>query len=127
MKQKKDELVSKKYLDEKLWLMKDDLNKKIEETKQDLETKIDKVDKKLDRTTNYMNIKFNNIEEKLIKLDSIDSRLESIMESLAWLTGEYKKFDEEHTVLSEQNNRTNDTINNHEERISRLEQRVVTP
>ena len=91
MKQKKDELVSKKYLDEKLWLMKDDLNKKIEETKQDLETKIDKVDKKLDRTTNYMNIKFNNIEEKLIKLDSIDSRLESIMESLAWLTGEYKK------------------------------------
>ena len=127
MKQKKDELVSKKYLDEKLWLMKDDLNKKIEETKQDLETKIDKVDKKLDRTTNYMNIKFNNIEEKLIKLDSIDSRLESIMESLAWLTGEYKKFDEEHTVLSEQTNRTNDTINNHEERISRLEQRVVTP
>ena len=93
-----------------------------------LDGKIDKVDKKLDRTINYMNVKFELIEEKLMKLDSIDSRLESISDSLAWLIGdgEYKKFDEEHTVLTEQNKRTNNKIDNHEDRIVSLEQRIVT-
>ena len=92
-----------------------------------LDSKIDRVDKKLDRTINYMNIKFTVIEEKLTKLDYIDSRLESIMDSLSWLTGEYKKFDKEHTVLSEQTNRVNGKLDNHEKRIFSLEQRIVTP
>ena len=90
-----------------------------------LDNKIDNVDKKLDRTINYMNIKFKNIEEKLTKLDSIDTRLESIVESLAWLTGEYKKFGEEYVVASEQTNRVNGKLDNHEKRIFSLEQRVV--
>lgn len=92
-----------------------------------LDSKINNVDKKLDRTINYMNIKFNIIEEKLTKLDSIDTRLASIMDSLAWLTGEYKKFDEEHIVLTEQNSRVSVRLDSHEKRIISLEQRVVTP
>ncbi len=118
-KQKKDELLTKKFFNIKIV----DVNNKIA----NLDNKIDKVDKKLDRTTNYMNLKFNVIEEKLTKLDSIDSRLDSIMESLAWLTGEYKKFGEEYIVASEQTHRVNVKLDNHEDRISSLEQRVTTP
>lgn len=102
-KQKKDEFITKKYLD----------------------NTIDKVDRKLDRTTNYMNLKFNVIEEKLTKLDSIDVRLESIMKTLDWLTGEYKKFNEEYIVASEQTNRVNGKLDKHEKRIFSLEQRVI--
>jgi len=122
-KQKKDELITKEYLDKRLSVTEKNFDNKII----GLDYKINKIDKKLDRTIHYMNLKFDSIEDKLTKLDTIDKRLETITTTLAWLAGEYKKFDEEHTVLSEQNNRTNDTINNHEERISRLEQRVVTP
>lgn len=97
---------------------------KVFATKKDLsglDSKIERVDKKLDRTINYMNLKFNIVEEKLTKLDSIDSRLDSIMESLAWLTGEYKKFGEEYIIASEQTNRVNRKLDNHEERIVHLE------
>ena len=86
----------------------------------------DAIDKKLDKTIHYMNLKFDSIEEKLTKLDTIDQRLESIMKTLDWLAGEYKKLDEEHVVASEQNHRVNNKLENHEGRISNLEQRVVS-
>ena len=41
-------------------------------------------------------------------------------------SGKYKKLDEEHAVASEQTHRVNGKLDNHEERISSLEQRVVT-
>ena len=50
-----------------------------------------------------------------------------VFDKLDWLIGKYNKFEAEHTVLTEQNNRTNDKLDVHEERISGLEQRVVTP
>lgn len=100
-KQKKDELMTKTYLDERF----SSFSNKI---------------------INYIDLRLEPIEEKVQKIDSIDKRLESIMKTLDWLAGKYKKFDEEYVVASEQAHRVNGKLDNHEERISTLEQRVVT-
>lgn len=138
-KQIKDELVTKKYLDIKLSPFDkkfDSIDKKfdsidnrfrdIDNRFKEVGNRFDLIDKKLDKTVHYMNLKFDSIEEKLTKLDTIDERLESIMKTLDWLAGEYKKLDEEHVVGSEQTHRLNNKLDNHEGRIFNLEQKVVT-
>ena len=115
-KSEKDELVTKKYLDSKLSC----LDKKFDD-------KFEYLDKKIDKVIHYMNLKFESIEEKLIKLDSINTGLERIAKTLDWLVGKYKKFDEEHVILSEQNERINNRLDIHEDRISGLEQRTISP
>jgi len=73
-KQKKDELITKEYLDKRLSVTEKNFDNKII----GLDNKINKIDKKLDRTIHYINLKFDSIEDKLTKLDTIDKRLETI-------------------------------------------------
>ncbi|OGK31204.1 hypothetical protein A3F29_01775 [Candidatus Roizmanbacteria bacterium RIFCSPHIGHO2_12_FULL_33_9] len=46
---------------------------------------------------------------------------EQTYKSLDWLVGAFKKFDEEHTILSTRYSTINKTIDNHENRITSLE------
>ena len=48
-----------------------------------------------------------------------------VYKSLDWLVGAFKKFDEEHTVLSHKNVELSDTIENHESRIKTLEKKSL--
>ena len=94
-------------------------------TKDDLKAFATKeyVDKRFERLFKYLDHRFEPLD-KLIK--GFDELKNKISTNLDFLMGKYTKLDEEHTVLTAQSNRTNDKIDVHEERISSLEQRVVT-
>ena len=100
--------------------------KRVFATKDDLKAFATKeyVDKRFERLFKYLDHRFEPLDN-LIK--SFDEFKDKVFINLDWLTGKYNKFEAEHTVLTEQNNRTNDKLDVHEERISGLEQRVVTP
>ncbi|MDP3974550.1 MAG: hypothetical protein Q8P65_01015 [bacterium] len=49
---------------------------------------------------------------------------EHTYKTLDWLVGAFKKFDEEHTVLTVRYSRINKSIDNHETRISILEKKT---
>ena len=109
--------------------------KKVFTTKDDLKSFITKDDSKFFATKDYVDKRFERLFkylghlfeplDKLIK--GFDELKDKISTNLDFLMGKYTKLDEEHTVLTEQNKRTNGKLANHEERISILEQRVVTP
>lgn len=48
---------------------------------------------------------------------------EQTYKTLDWLVGAFKKFDEEHTILSTRYSTISKTIDNHEDRISLLEKK----
>lgn len=81
------------------------------------------VDKRFDRLFLYLDNRFEPLEE--MKKD-FDKFKDKVFISLDWLVNAFKKFDDEHTVLSEQNKRTNGKLEDHEERIISLERRTVT-
>ena len=78
-------------------------------------------------TENYLNYKIDTLEKKVddFKVEFTGFK-DSVLKSLDWLVGAFKKFEEEHTVLTEQNKRANGKLDNHEKRIFSLEQRIVT-
>ena len=101
--------VTKRYLDKKLDLSKKDLKKELKSSE------------------NYLNYKIDTMENKLDKFkEEFSSFKDSALKSLDWLVGAFTKFEEEHTILTEQNKRINGKLDNHEGRIFSLE-RVVTP
>ncbi len=85
-------------------------------TKQDLKS-----------TENYLNYKIESLEKKTedFKKEFTEFK-DSVLKSLDWLVGAFTKFSEDHTVLTEQNGRLHKKLDNHEDRIISLEQRVVT-
>lgn len=99
-KSKSDDLVSKKHLDKRLKKVTDEL-------------------------VNYINLRLEPIDLKLLKLNSIDQRLDKILINLDWLVGKYKKFDEEHTILTGKYSEINQRIDRHEEKIVKLEKKVI--
>lgn len=102
----KNDLVTKKYLDEKIYLSR----------------------KELKSTENYLDFKIETVRkesEEFVK--EFRNFKDSVLKTLDWLVGAFTKFSEEHMILSEQNKRTNGKLNNHEKRIFSLEQRVSTP
>lgn len=96
--------------------------KKVFVTKEDLKNAFTDsesgLNKRIDRVIDSIDYKFN----KLDKLHKDFSEFkESITKRLDWLVGAFKKFDEEHTVLSHQNERATKQLENHETRIKILE------
>lgn len=92
-------------------------------TKADLK----KLELNLKGTENFLNYKINTLEKKVdFFKEEFKEFKDSVLKSLDWLVGAFTKFNEEHTVLSEQNKRTNIKLENHGKRIFTLEQRVVT-
>lgn len=99
-------------------------------TKGDLKEGLDKfatkeyVDKRFERLFKYLDQRFEPLDRLV---NGFDEFKDKVLINLDWLTGKYKKFEEEHTVLTGQNSRNINKWDNHEKRISSLEQRVVTP
>lgn len=81
--------------------------------------------KELKSTENYLDYKIETARkesEQFIK--EFHDFKDSVLKSLDWLVGAFKKFDEEHTVASEQFTRLDDKVGNHEKRIMTLEQQI---
>lgn len=74
------------------------------------------VDKRFDRLFMHLDNRFEPLEK--MKKD-FDEFKDKVYISLDWLVGAFKKFDEEHTVLTEQNKRIN-------KRLTSIEQRIIT-
>ncbi len=96
--------------------------KKIFVTKEDLKNAFTDsesgLNKRIDRVIDSIDYKFN----KLDKLhEDFNEFKEFVTKTLDWLVGAFKKFNEEHTVLSHQNLRTTKQLENHETRIKTLE------
>lgn len=105
--------VTKKYFDDKLDVAKRDLK--------DTELRLNK---RIDRVTKYVNFEIEPVTDFKKEFKDFKNK---VFDKLDWLIGKYNKFEDEHNVLSEQNTRTNNKLDNHEDRIVNLEQRVVTP
>jgi len=82
------------------------------------------VDKRFERLFKYLDHRFEPLD-KLV--NGFDEFKDKVLTNLDWLTGKYRKFEEEHTVLTEQNSRNINKLENHENRITVLEQRNITP
>lgn len=97
---------------------------------EDLEKKIDDtLNKQLDefvkRFVNYIDLRFQLIDEAAKKVSGMDERINRIDNNVDWLIGEYKKFSDEHFILTNQYSDLNQKIDNHEDRIKLLEKRKV--
>ena len=99
-------------------------------TKNDLKKGLDRfatkeyVDKRFERLFKYLDYRFQPLDKLVKDIDELNNKIST---NLDFLMGKYTKFEDEHTVLTEQTNRVNGKLDNHEERIFSLEQRVVTP
>ena len=99
-----------------------DINKlkKVFATKKDYQDmKID-----IDNFKKSVDIRFEIVENAIDKLSrSIVDFKEHTYKTLDWLVGAFKKFDEQHTVLTARYITINKTIDNHESRITNLEKK----
>ena len=86
------------------------------------------LDKKLEQLAKqmleYVDIRFKTVEERL---DAIDIRHDKILTTLDWLVGAFKKFDEEHTVLTGRYADVRETLDDHESRIAVMEKKARYP
>ncbi len=89
--------------------------KKVFVTKHELKLEID-------RANNYTEKLFMSLSKDLLefKKEMLAFR-ESTNKTLDWLVGAFKKFDEEHSILTARYSTINKTIDNHEIRITSLE------
>ena len=98
------EPITKEYLDKTL-------DKRFEEYDK-------KMDKRFTAFQNYFDFRIEPIEQAQIENEKFKAR---VLDSLDWLIGAFKKFEEEHTILSGNYSGITDTLGNHEKRIDRLE------
>lgn len=90
----------------------------------------------LKKTENIMGNKINSLSFRMNSLEFRMNLLENelkdfkkefmkfkdqVLKTLDWLVGAFKKFDEEHAVLTGKYSQVNDQISNHEVRITTLE------
>lgn len=92
-------------------------------TKKDLVETENKLNKRIDRLSKEIDFKLEPLMEFKEEFSGFKS---SVLKTLDWLVGAFTKFNEDHTVLTEQNGRAHKKLDNHENRIISLEQRVVT-
>lgn len=76
----------------------------------------------LKTTERYLTHKFDALEIRVNEFyNEFKEFKDSVLKTLDWLVGAFKKFDEEHAILSERYLSINKTIENHEDRITKLE------
>ena len=112
-KQNLNETLTKKYF-------KDYLDKKLENyvTKAYLDKRIRHLDKRIDAVIEYIKFELQPIKEFRKEFNDFKERVSVALDQL--LAG-FKKFDEEHTILSGRYSEVNEKLDNHEARISVLE------
>jgi len=106
-KNKDNDLVTKKYLDERLDVTKKYFDKKLDEG----------IVKNTSKIIGYVDIRFKSVDEKLEKVDKKLEMLDSILKTLDWLAKQYKDIKDENIVKSEQYKRL-------DYRVTTLEKRV---
>lgn len=102
-----NDLVTKKYLDERLEISQNNLKKYVDE----------KFVKNTSKIIGYVDMRFKTVDEKLEKVDKKLEILDSILKTLDWLAKDYRNLTDAQTVQSEQIRRLDD-------RTTALEKRV---
>lgn len=86
----------------------------------------DYLSKKLKSTENFLNFRINTLQEDLENFKKqFNDFKDKVLTNLDWLVGAFKKFDEEHTVMSHRNREISGKLENHETRIQSLEKRTL--
>ncbi len=118
---KLDKYVTKNYFDKKLdkYVTKDYFDKKFN-TKFSEQNK--NIDKKFDAISESIKFELEPIHEFKKKFESFQSQ---VLNTLDWLVKAFKKFDEEHTILTGKYSKINEKIDNHDQRIVVLEKKVT--
>jgi hypothetical protein len=80
------------------------------------------VDKRFERLFKYLDHRFEPLDKLVKGFDELNNKIST---NLDFLMGKYTKLDDEHTILTVQNKRTNGKLDNHEVRITNLEQKAV--
>lgn len=93
-------------------------------TKNDLKESEWRLNKRIDRMTKYVDFEIEPVTDFKKEFKDFKNK---VFDKLDWLIGKYNKFEDEHAVLTEQTNRVNGKLDNHEKRIFSMEQRIVTP
>lgn len=89
------------------------------------ETKMD-INQQIRSTHNYLEHETSSIKKTLNDFIGEFHKLKNWMyDKLDWLTKSYEKFDQEHTIASEQYRESSDKMENHEIRITALEKKTV--
>lgn len=97
-------------------------------TKVELKNELNKVEIRLNKRIDRLSKEIDHKLEPLMEFkEEFTSFKGSVLKTLDWLVSAFTKFNDEHSVLTEQNNRTRLKIENHEDRIVSLEQRIATP
>lgn len=74
------------------------------------------------RLIKYIDFKTDRLENSILSLSKeLTEFKEQTARTLDWLVGAFKKFDEEHMILSSNYTTINKTLDNHETRITNLE------
>ena len=79
--------------------------------------------KDIDRVIEYVNLRFEAIEEIYQFRKEFKEFKESVLKTLDFLVGAYKKFDDEYFLISHQLLNVDKILGKHETRITRLEEK----
>ncbi|PIX69697.1 hypothetical protein COZ39_05125 [Candidatus Roizmanbacteria bacterium CG_4_10_14_3_um_filter_33_21] len=90
------DLVTKKYLDEKLR---------------------NSFDKNTSKIIKFLEMRFDSVDEKFEKIDKKLEMLDDILKTLDWLAKDYRDLKDENTVNSEQSRRLDDRVTTLEKRV----------
>ncbi|PIZ68036.1 hypothetical protein COY12_00835 [Candidatus Roizmanbacteria bacterium CG_4_10_14_0_2_um_filter_33_96] len=108
------DLVTKKYLDQKLDLTKKYLDVKLDETKKYVD---DKFIKNTAKIIGYVDMKFDIVDDKFEKINKKLEMLDSILKTLDWLAKDYRDLKDENTVQTEQYRRLDGRVTILEKRV----------
>ena len=108
---------------EKVFVTKSEFN----DFKTGVDKRFEKVDKRLELVYKRLELLENSVLHLSKELSDFKNEMREFRDqtykTLDWLVGAFKKFDEEHTILSARYSTINKTIDNHENRITSLEKR----
>ena len=120
--------LTKEYLDVSMSTMKQYIDKRLSNSDKQWEKRLNQTlnlifEKNTRAIMKYIDFKIEPLEE--MRKDYYQFK-DSVLKSLDWLMSAYKKFDEEHTVLSESYSYVREKVDNHETRISNLEDKKAS-
>lgn len=115
--QKNNTFVTKPVLRTELFKLKKEIRKEI----------TNDLRKEIKSTQFYLDYKIETYKKEMddFKKEFIDFK-DKVLTSLDWLVGAFKKFDEEHTILTGKYSTINVKLDNHESRIQVLETKSVS-
>lgn len=108
---KKNKVVTESFLDNRLSILEKSLDKRFEMI-------VAYIDKRFERLFIYLDHRFEPLEKMA---EDYPKFKDYVYDKLDWLVGKYQKLDDELTIMSERHFIITDKINNHDGRITKLE------